>query len=94
MPVGNRFCFDLPTLRLASPVRVGSFKNAKLADGQFVDLKGAEPRAANGQTPNDQAPYRKRADRHSSNRSRARRKRQQSCGGRSSLPPCYFARHE
>jgi hypothetical protein len=85
---------NLPVLRLASPVCAGPFKDAKFADGQFVDLKGAEPGAANGQTPNDQAADRKRADGHCSNRRRSYRKRQQSHSGRSSLPAGYFARHE
>jgi hypothetical protein len=93
-PIGNGFAWILPSLRLASPVCVGPFKNAEFADGEFIDLKRAKARPANSQTPDGHAADRKRADGYCSNRCRSHRKRQQSCGGRNLLPPGYFARHE
>lgn len=92
--MGNRVVLILPTLRLASPVCVGPFKDPKFADSQLVDLEGAEPRSANDQTPNDHAADRKRADGHCSNGRRSHRKRQQSCGGRNVPLPGYFAHHK
>jgi hypothetical protein len=92
--VGNRFVLILPILRLASSVCVGPFQDAEFAHGQFVDLKGAEPRPANSQTPDGHAADRNCANGHRSDGGRSHRQRQQSCGGRNLLPPGYFTRHE